>query len=285
MRKLLIAIFSIAVLVFSGCAGKGPEVKSGEPTGEVSTFLQGAYLDVATATSKLEAAGFEIVATNKKVVKKGTTIVFTCPKLKAEGAKPGRAYISVMRLFVDDKDKAIAITNPVYFGKAYMQNEYDHTVFSAIKAKIDGAFPGLKDSVDKMDFKDLAGFHFTIGMPYYEDQAVVGTASNADLLAKAKNYKKGKLFIFELKLSETSTLIGYGLGKKTSRFVKKIGRANAALMPWMISIENGKAKILKGEYYIAMNYPLLGMGKFMGIASIPDSVIKDLTKPFKKKKK
>ncbi|MCF6309731.1 MAG: hypothetical protein L3J19_04530 [Sulfurimonas sp.] len=284
MRKLLTVIFSIAVLTFCGCVSNNPEAKAstGEPTGKVSTFLQGAYIDVATATSKLEAAGFEIVATNKKVVKQGTTIVFTCPKLKAQGAKPGRAYISAMRLFVDDKEKAIAITNPVYFGKAYMQKEYNHAVFSAIKAKIDGAFPGLKDSVDKMDFDDLADFHFTIGMPYYEDQAVIGTASNAELLAKAKNYKKGKLFVFELKLSETSTLVGYGVGRKTARFVKKIGRANAALMPWMISIENGQAKILKGEYYIAMNYPLLGMGAFMGIASIPDSVIKDLTKPFKK---
>lgn len=280
MRKLLTALFSVAILTFCGCAGKGADVKaSGEPSGNMNTYLQGAYIDVDTASSTLQTAGFEVLTTYKSV-KDGTTIVFTSPTLKEEAAKPGRAYAAVMRMFVDEQEKTISITNPIYFGKAYMQKEYDHAKFSAIADKINAAFPGLTGSSDKMEFKDLGGFHFMIGMPYYEDQAVVGKGSNADLLAKVKEYKKGKTLVFELKLSETSTLVGFSLGAGTTRFPLKIGRQNAGLLPWTISIEDGKAKILKGEYYIALNYPLLDMGGFMGIMSTPDSIIKDLSKPF-----
>ena len=285
MRKLLLAFFGIVALTFCGCAGKSADaVAAGaEPTGTVGTFLKGSHVDVATATSKLKAGGFEVIATVPNIVEQGTVIVFTCPKLKAEAAKPGRAYIAAMRLFVDDKENSIAITNPVYFGKAYMQDSYNHATFSAVKSKIEAAFGGLKESADNMKFKNLGDYHFTISMPYYKDQAVVGEGANDELLARAKAFKKGADILFELKLSDSSTLLGHKVGLKTSTFVEKIGRANAAVMPWMVSVENGKAKILKGEYYIAMNYPLLGMGEFMGIASIPDSVIKDLEKPFKKK--
>lgn len=283
MKKLLTVLFSAAVLSFSGCAGKSEVRAANEPTGDSYTYMQGAFIDANTAAKKLETAGFEILAKYKSI-KKGKTIVFTSPELKAEAAKPGRAYIAVMRMFVDEQEQTISITNPVYFGKAFMQGDYNHAVFSALADKINTAFPGLKNSADKMEYADLAGFHFTLGMPYYEDQQVVAEASNTKLLETAKGYKKGKNVVFELKLSENSTLLGYALGRGTTRFPKKIGRQNAGLLPWTMSIEDGKAKILRGEYYIAMSYPLLDMGGFMGIMDIPDAVIKDLSKPFKRMK-
>ncbi len=282
MKKLLTILFGAFVLTFFGFAGKSAEAQAsgGEPTGEVSAYLQGAYVGVADAQSKLTAGGFEVLATFESV-KEGKTIVFTCPTLKKEAAKPNRANIAAMRLFVDDKEKTISLANPVYFGKAYMQKDYNHATFTAVKAKLEKAFSGLKDSEDKMKFKDLAGYHFTIGMPYYEDTKVLGEGTDADLLAKLKSYKGGKDLVFELKISNDTTLVGYGVGAGTKRFVDKIGRANAGLMPWPIVISGGKATTLQAEYYIAMNYPLLGMGQFAGIATVPGDVIKDLSKPFK----
>jgi len=85
-----------------------------------------------------------------------------------------------------------------------------------------------------------------------------------------------------MKLSETSTLMGYDLAKRTKRFVKKIGRANAAILPYCIAIENGQAQALNAKYYIALSYPLLDMGGFMGIATVPGAITKDLEKAFKK---
>jgi len=93
---------------------------------------------------------------------------------------------------------------------------------------------------------------------------------------------EGRAIVFEMKLSETSTLMGYDLAKRTKRFVKKIGRANAAILPYCIAIENGQAQALNAKYYIALSYPLLDMGGFMGIATVPGAITKDLEKAFKK---
>lgn len=282
MRKLLNFLAGIAVVTFVGCAHKGAELKASgdEPKGDVSTYLQGAYMSADDAKVKLTDGGFEIVATFESV-KGGNVVIFTCPSLKKEAAKPNRANIAVMKLYIDDESKTISLTNPVYFGKAYMQNDYNHATFSAIGAKLAKVFPNLTPSKDKMEFEDLADYHFTLGMPYYQDVEVLGEGTNADLIAKLKEYQKGKALVYELKISDDTTLVGYEIGRGTKRFVSKIGRQNAGLLPWPIVVSGGKATMLKAEYYIAMNYPLLGMGQFAGIASIPGDIIKDLNKPFK----
>jgi len=290
MRKVLTLIVATLVLSFSGCSSKeatASENVSNEPAADamVSTYLVGAYSDVDTTTAKLKEAGFEVV-TAYKVDKKGeyTSIVFTNDALKREAAKPGRAYAAVSRLFIDDKEKMISFTNPVYFGKAFMQDDYNHAVFNAVLESINNEFSGLTGSKDELAFDDLAGYHFMMGMPYYGEPDTLGkpSASNADAVAKAHAYKKGKAIIFEIKLSENSTLLGYDLGKRTKKFVKKIGRANAAILPYCVAVENGQAQALNAKYYIALSYPLLDMGGFMGIATVPGAIEKDLAKAFKK---
>ena len=284
MKKLREAVLSAIIAIgvgvgISACAAVEVAEAGLEGT-KINTYLIGEYMSASSAEAKLKSAGFEIIA-NYKSIKKGTTIVFTDAALKAEGAKPSRSNIAVMRLFVDEKEKMISITNPIYFGKAFMQEEYNHTIFNSELEKINKAFPGLSRSKDEWDFDGLAGYHFMIGMPYYKDIDEVGEGTNAELLAKAKSYKKGKGFIFELKLSETSTLVGYALSKRTSKFVKKIGRANAAILPYCFTIENSKVTALNAKYYIAISYPLLDMNGFMKIMTIPGAVIKDYEKVFK----
>lgn len=247
---------------------------------DVSAYLRGDYVDVESVKAKLSDAGFEVIASYEPV-KDGTTLVFTNSALKSEGAKPGRAHAAVLRIFVDDKEKSISITNPVYFGKAFMQDDYKHGVFNAQLEAIKKAFANLKDSDDKLNFDDLAGYHFMMGMPYYEDSDELAEGSNEELVAKAKAYKKGEQVIFELKLSEKSTLLGYELDKRTKKFVKKIGRANATVLPYCIAIEDGVASSLGAKYYLAVSYPLLSMGEFMTISTVPGAIASDLEKPFK----
>ncbi|QSZ42983.1 hypothetical protein GJV85_12985 [Sulfurimonas aquatica] len=247
---------------------------------DISAYLTGKYIDEKSVKEKLANAGFEVVASYESV-KKGTTIVFTNSALKKEAAKEGRAFAAVLRVFVDAKDKMISFTNPEYFGIAYMQDDYKASVFESQLKVINKEFRGLKGSKDILEDDDIAGYHFMMGMPYYEDYDTLAKGSNEELLAKAKSYKKGKLLLFEIKLSDNSTLLGYDLGRRTKKFVKKIGRANGAVLPYCISIENGEAKSLEAKYYLALSYPLLSMGEFTTIASVPGAIKKDLSKPFK----
>jgi len=247
---------------------------------DISTYLLGDYISTVEATQKLHDAGFKVIAEYESV-KKGKTLVFTNDALKIEALKPGRAYIAVLRLFVDEKEKMISFTNPVYFGRAYMQDEYKTDIFEAQLDAIRKEFPDLKGSKDKMDEDELAEYHFMMGMPYYEDSDILAKGVNELLLQKARKYKKGKQLIFELKLSDSVTLLGYDLAKRTKKFVKKIGRANAAILPYTISVENGVASSLEAKYYIALSYPLLTMSTFTTIATVPGAIKKDLQKAFK----
>ena len=273
-KKLMLISAILFTSVIANAGDTGLEGK------DVSAYLKGAYVDVDSAKVKLSDAGFEVIASYEPV-NKGTTLVFTNAALKAEGAKPKRAHAAVLRMFIDEQEKSISITNPVYFGKAFMQDDYNHGVFNSQLESINGVFSGLVGTDDKLNFDDLAGYHFMMGMPYYEDPDELGEGSNTELLAKAKAYKKGKLLIFELKLSDNSTLVGYELGNRTKKFVKKIGRANAAVLPYCVAIEDGIASALGAKYYLAVSYPLLTMGEFMTISTVPGAITKDLSKPFK----
>ena len=286
MKKVLALVAAALVLSFSGCSSKEAEASKGVATkpaeAEVSTYLVAAYVDADAAQAKLTEAGFDVVAAYK-VDKKGQyiTVVFTNAAMKAAADKTDRGFAAVGRLLVNNEKREIRITNPVYFGKAFMQDEFDYQAALAIEKSLSDAFGPFTGSADKWEFDGLAGYHFMMGMPYYEESAILSEGDNAELLEKAKAYKKGKNLIFELQISEGRTLLGYALSKRTSKFVKKVGYQNAGLLPYTILIEDGKAKMLAPKYYIAISYPQLTMGEFMTIASVPGAIEKDLAKPFK----
>jgi len=247
---------------------------------DISAYLIGTYVEVDSVKNSLSRAGFEVIAEYSSVAE-GVTIVFTNDALKAEASKEKRAHAAVLRVFVDKQEKMISITNPVYFGRAFMQDDFNEAVFEAQLASINGVFEGLTGSIDKLEDDDIAGFHFMMGMPYYEDPDELAEASNSELLAKLRAYNGGKNIIFELKLSDKSTLVGYDISNETKGFIKDIGRANASVLPYCISIEDGEATALAAKYYLAISYPLLSMGEFMTISSVPGEINEELNKPFK----
>ena len=268
MKKLLLSL-----LVMLGASASSVSAE------DVSAYLVGEHMDAKTAREKLKSVGYEILTTYDSV-KDGQTIVFTNSTLKAQAAKENRAHVAVLRLFVDNQEKTISLSNPVYFGRAFMQDDYKENVFNAELEKLSGAFPGLVGSKDKVDSDDLSGYRFMFGMPYYEDVEELGEGAQADLVSKVK--QNADNVIFELAISGNSTLIGYKLTltPESKGFVETIGRANAGVLPYCIAIEDGKATALAAKYYLAVSYPLLSMGQFMEIANVPGEIADDLQKPF-----
>jgi len=253
-------------------------INIGEVTnGKISAYLRGKFINVKAAKAKLKKAGFEIISTIP-VDKKGDliSIVFTDKALVKMASKPNRGFIASLRLLVNKKDKHISIINPLYLAKAFMQKDYDNKTAKATLAKITKHFKGLLNSKDMLKFQLLPKYQFMHGMPHYQDMTVV--TSGKDLLEKIKKNKK---VLFVQKLENGSTLIGVKLGKRTSKFIGRIGTNNAALLPYPILIENGKAKIMDPKYYISVMYPLLQMSEFMAIATVPGAVVRDCEKVFK----
>jgi len=249
--------------------------------GRISAYLRGKFMDVKTVEEKLKAAGFEIVAT-VPINKKGTllSVVFTDKSLVSMASKENRGFMASLRVLVDTKEKTISITNPIYMAKGFLQKDYDGKSAKKILDKLITQFPNMSNSEDLLKFQLLAKYQFMNGMPYYQN--MIEVASGDDLLERIKDNKK---VVFTQTLENGSTLIGIKLGKRTRKFPKKIGRNNAAMLPYPVLIENGKAKILDPKYYISYMYPLLKMSEFMTIATVPDAMVKDCKRVFKKRKK
>ena len=248
--------------------------------GRISAYLRADLIDVPTAVEKLKNAGFEVLASvplDKK--KKLISIVFTNAKLQKMASKTNCGFIGTLRLLIDPKNKQISITNPLYLGKAMLQNDFNEATAKEILATLVKEFPKARNSMDKLKYSLLPNYQFMDGMPFYKDMEVV--ARGDDLLEKLKKKKNKKKVVFQLKLANGSTLIGVKLAKRTSKFPKRIGTNNAGMLPYPILIENGEAKIMEPKYYLALMYPQLTMEEFMTIATIPGAIIKDCTKVFR----
>ncbi|MEY3001772.1 MAG: hypothetical protein RLZZ428_147 [Pseudomonadota bacterium] len=250
----------------------------GEVTeGRISAYLRGAFMDVHTVEEKLKAAGFTLIASVPLDKKKTLfSIIFTDDSLLKMSNKPNKGFIASLRALVDTQEKTFSIMNPLYVGKGFLQNDFDEKAAHKVLAKIITQFPDLKNSKDALKYQLLPKYQFMNGMPYYHD--MVEIASGDNLLEKIKNNNN---VLFTQTLPNGATLIGVALAKKTNTFTKRIGRKNAAMLPYPILIENGKAKIMDPKYYLAYMYPLLQMSEFMTIATIPDAMIKDCEKVFK----
>jgi len=248
--------------------------------GKVSAHLRGAFMEVAKVKETLEVAGFEVI-TSAPVNKDASliSVVFTDKSLITMASKSNRGFMASLRVLIDTKEKTISITNPTYMAKGFLQEDFDEKVTKNILTKLIDSFPNLTNSKDTVKFQLLPKYQFMKGMPRYEN--MIEVASGTDLLEKIKDNKR---VLFTQTLDNGATLIGVQLSKRTNKFTKRIGRNNAAMLPYPILIENGKAMILDPKFYISYMYPKLSMSEFMTIATVPDAMIKDCEKVFKKKK-
>lgn len=276
MKRYLLPLYAAAVfaaLVYT-FIGMMPAVKT-------PTYFTAALQKSAQVENALTQAGFEILGKAKFGKKKHTVIIFTDETLKNAAAAKGRGFVAAsMRVIVNKEAKELRVTNPEYFLRAYMQDTFNDEASQKVMAKLQTAFSGLTPSSDKLKQKDLASFQFMMGMPKFSDTWELAAGDHDALMKKFHKKVKNNL-VFELKLSEKSTLVGVKVKKRTMKFVDKIGAQNALVLPWSVLIQDGKAVALDAKYQIALCYPLLTMNEFMTIATVPGAIEKDLKKYFK----
>lgn len=280
MRKLILSMLTLAAFVFSGCAGK-TAVSGYTGPKEVSTYMVAPLMSTDEVKAALSAQGFEVLSVSKVTKAKMDAIVFTHPHLKALANKPGRGFLAgSLRALVNTEDKEVRITNPRYFARAFLQDDYRLNDEEPLLEALNKAFPTLTPSEDKWEFDKLPSYQFMISRPYYQDTIEIAEGNVPELQATLeKNAKKD--LIFKLELEEGRVLYGVNLGKRTMKFPDKIGIKNAGLLPWMVLVENGKATAMRADYYIAISYPLLDLMGFATIMTVPGAVINDLEKYFK----
>jgi uncharacterized protein YktA (UPF0223 family) len=248
--------------------------------GRIATYLRAPLISVDEAKKNLEKAGFQILAEvplDKK--KELTVLVFTDDTLEKFAVDNGSEFLASLRLLVDKRDNHITITNPLYMAKAFIQKPYKEKIPKETLAKITKNFKGLINSKEKLKYQMLPKYQFMNGMPRYKD--MVEVAMGDDLL---KNIQGKKQVVFQQKLPNGAVLFGMTFKNRTQKFPYRIGTNNAALLPYPVLIKNGKAYIMDPKYYISVMYPLLKMSEFMTIATVPDAILKETQRVFRKKK-
>lgn len=248
---------------------------------DVSSYLYSDLKSKSSVKSALTKNGFTILGEyNAMGDANHHVIVYTSKLLTAAASKENRGFAAVQKVLINKKDKTLVLTNPEYFLRAFMQGDYDDKVTKQTMKKLSSAFGTFTKSVDAVDDDGLEGYHFMFGQPYYEDMEEVAEGKN--LLSKLVKNAAGKI-VFKLKLGK-STLVGLSMHTEDGEasYLKSInGQKHSAFLPYMVLIEDEKAKVLHPKYYLAISYPKLSMGDFMGIVSTPGNILDYITNFFK----
>lgn len=247
--------------------------------GKVSAYLHAPLMSADEVEQRLQKAGFRVIQ-KYKIDKKGKviSIIFSSDALIDAASKTDRGFATALHVTIDSKSALTSITNPLFVLSAFMQEDYDKSLAQETLSKIRGSFDTLKNSKEELRWSLLEHYQFMQGMPQYQDMQIIKKAPNESLIADAKESNK---VLYEIPLANGATLLGVELGRRTSKFVKKIGYQNGGLLPYPILIENSEAKILDPKYYIAIMYPQLKMSQFMTIATTPGAISKDIDKIFR----
>ncbi len=261
----MIARFSLVMLLFAVTVFSAHAAK-------ISAYYTAPYATQKVVSAKLKKAGFEVLTSYSPASKEHIKVlVVTNKDLKANASKKSRGFAAIQRVMVDSSAKTVRVTNPRYWLKAFMQKDYTAGVDEKVKAAFTKALGELTPTKDLLEEEDLAHYHFMMAMPYYEDMLTLKKG------ATVKEKKK----LFEVKLANGSRLVGVKMSKNTENFIDKIGIQNAILLPYTVLIEDGTVYALHAKYYLALSYPLLSMGEFMTISSIPDAIERKLKKALK----
>lgn len=241
----------------------------------ISAYYDAPYADEKQVQAKLEASGFNVLTTYSPAKKDYLkVIVFTNKELTTIASKKTRGFAAIQRVLVNNQAKTVRVTNPGYWLRGFMQKEFTVGSDKSIQDAIAKALGTLTPTKDILDEKDLAGYQYAISMPYYQDMLEIKTGK--DLAAKIKKKK-----LFEVTLDNGSILVGVKMSKNSENFIEVIGEDNALVLPYTLLIEDGKAYALHAKFYLAMSYPLLSLGQFMKISSVPDAIERKLKKSFK----
>ena len=240
---------------------------------DISAYEYAPLKDTQSVKTTLTQNGLEVIGEYDAMNdKKYHVIVYTDATLKKMASKKDRAFAAVQKVLVDTKDNMLVFTNPNYFLHAFLQDDFNEKSAHTLNEKIKAAFKVSKGSSDKLDDDDIAGYHFMMSMPYYEDMITVAEGKN--LLQKLEK-NAGKNIVFKLALNSNTTLVGVAMPTKDGEasYIPTIkAEQKAAFLPYMVLIENNEAKILHPKYYLAIAAPQLSMGDFTKIMGTPGDI-------------
>jgi hypothetical protein len=231
----------------------------------ISTYLTSDMQSKQAIEESLTKAGFEVLSTYDAMQDSNYQVIsYTSKELKQLASKDDRGFAAVQKVLLSKNTSKLVFTNPQYYLQAMLQDDFDANLASKVTTSLNNAFT-LKQGSYNLDENDLSSYHFMFGMPYYEDMIEVAQGENLEelLLKNASNN-----IVFKTQL-DNAVLYGISMQNEQQYIPLLKQEESSAFLPYMVLIQNNKAKILAPKYYLALSLPQLTMGEFMTISDIP----------------
>jgi hypothetical protein len=279
MKRLFLSLF--LVLSAQASMALAPYVQAAKlPAAEVSAQL-------AAVEGKLQAAGFTVVGrhTPKGLPQNGILVVTDPGILAAIRAIGGSAVIaSGIRVGVQ-ANGTVSYMNPDYWYRAYLRKNFGNAqaAVKAAQARLVQALGEGKPFGGNVDADDLANYRYMFGMERFDsgNSELAAHASFEEALASVQaNLAKSvgeTAKVYEVVMPERKIAV-FGVAMNNAAdgegwWVNKIqGADHVAALPYELFIVDNKVYALYARYRIALAWPELGMGQFMGIINAPDAI-------------
>jgi len=254
--------------------------------------------EVATVTTKLTQAGFEVAGSYSPYAT-ATILAITSDELKQEAAKSKfGGYAAAQRVAITKVGDAlqVAYTNPVYMAHAYRM-EGD---LKAVADKLAGALGRETEYGPEkaMDAKQLRKYHYMFGMEYFDEPSLLAEHDSYQAAVQAIEAKlaggvSGVSKVYRIDVpGKEETVFGVAMrgsdGEKgkyqddafiMSEIDFKPVRSTAHL-PYEMLVSGNKVYALYARFRIAINFPdlsMMGKNSFMNIMESPAAIERALT--------
>lgn len=248
----------------------------------------------AKVEQQLKSNGFELLGDYHPMNSNSRLLIAVShPALITAVGKSGgyTGFAAALRVALTKNGNQIEVsyTNPEYWGAAYFQKKYNSvaTQINSVKKAFEKSFSAYGNgqpfgSKKGLTVKSLQGYHYMMGMPYFDDNVKLGGFSSFDQAVKhidqAFNSHKDLVKVYEKSISSKKMKL-YGVGLRgedgESSFMPVIDVSNpkhTAFLPYELLVYDNEVYMLHGRFRIALSFPDLSMGTFMKIVSTPGNI-------------
>ena len=284
MKKAL--LWCTLLLTTQVCLATAPYHHASKlPAADLSTQL-------AQVEKKLQAEGFTVVGrhTPKGLPTHASVVVTDPAMLEAIRTIGGPSIIAAGIRVGVQSDGTVSYMNPDYWYRAYLRGQFK-TVQAPAKAVQVRLAKALGDGAvfgGEVSEADLPNYRYMLGMERFDSaNSELSTHASFEEAVKAvqDNLSKGvgnTSRVYEVVMTDRKLAVfGAALNDPSDgegAWVNKIGADHIAGMPYEIFIVGNKVYALYARYRIALAWPALGMGQFMGIISTPDAIRNTLSR-------
>ncbi len=285
------AIISVSSMVANAAGEMKPFILGSTAAGTITE-------KAADVKQSLTNNGFEVVG-EYSPYETAHIIIVTNDNLKKVAASHKRGgYAAGQRIAITKVGDQLQVTytNPAYMAAAYHVKGDVSAVTNSLKT----ALGSIKEygPAEGLEAEDIAGYHYTFGMEYFDEPYSLATYDNYEqavaAVEKGLSAKAGgttKVYRIDIPGSK-QTIFGVGLSSETtgnkymddtfimSEIDFKELRSTAHL-PYEILVTNDEVEALHARFRIAVNFPdlsMMGSNSFMNIMPTPDAIKASLIK-------